>query len=139
MHRHSSSIAKLICIAAVATALVASHGFAQGKGSKDNARPDPDAGTRLRIEVTGGDASVPIDSASVYVRYVVKHLIGKDENVEMDVKTNSDGIASCPPVPRGKVIVQVVAEGWKPYGETLDATEDRQTVKVHLVRPPKWY
>jgi len=39
----------------------------------------------------------------------------------------------------GRVLVQVVAEGWKTYGRWLDITDPKQTIKVHLERPPKWY
>jgi hypothetical protein len=121
-------IAKILTVLALATVLAASFTHAQGKD---------EVGVRLRIEVTGGDK--PIDSASVYVRYVVKHTLGKDEKVEMNIKTNPEGVALAPAVPKGQVIVQVVAEGWKPFGQTIDATVDQQVVKVHLERPPRWY
>src|SRR5580704_5866062 len=108
--------------------LVASLSYGQGKD---------EVGVRLRIEVTG--ANKPVDAASVYIRYVVKHAMGKDEKVEMNVKTNPEGIALAPAVPLGKVVVQVVADGWKPYGQSIDATTDQQVVKVQLERPPRWY
>ena len=64
---------------------------------------------RLRLEVTGGETSTPIDSASIYVRYVVKHRMGKDESVEMNLKTNHEGTVIVTDVPRGEVTVQVIA------------------------------
>ncbi len=97
------------------------------------------AGTRLRIEITGGDKSMPVDMASIYVRFVVHKQMGKDEKPELDVKTNKEGVAVVPLVPRGKVTVQVVADGWKPYGESYVMTQEEQTIKIHLERPPKWY
>lgn len=121
-------IAKIFAILALATVVGASLSHAQGKDEE---------GVRLRIEVTGADK--PVDSASVYIRYVVKHTFGKDEKVEMNIKTNPEGVALAPAVPKGQVIVQVVAEGWKPFGQTIDATVDQQVIKVHLERPPRWY
>jgi len=90
--------------------------------------------TRLRIEVTGGDANKPVSEASVYLRYA------NDKKAELDLKTNQEGIARSPEIPQGKILVQIVAPGWKTYGEFHDITETEQTVQVHLVRPTtKWY
>jgi hypothetical protein len=122
---------------AIAVALVPA--LARSKESKDQAKPDVPIGTRLRVEVTGGDKSIPVDLASVYVRFVVRHQTGRDEKPELDVKTNNQGVAVVPFVPRGKVTVQVVADGWKPYGESYQMTQDEQVIKIHLERPPKWY
>jgi hypothetical protein len=108
--------------------------------SSDN-KPAADASgtTRLRVEVTGGDKSSPVDMASVYVKFVTKHAMAKDAKTEMNVKTNREGVAVVPVVPRGKIILQVVANGWKPYGENFDLAKDEEVLRVHLVRPPKWY
>jgi len=95
--------------------------------------------TRLRVEVTGGDQSSPVDMASVYVKYVTKRTLAKDAKTEMNVKTNREGVAIVPVVPRGKIILQVVANGWKPYGENFNLAKDEEILRVHLVRPPKWY
>lgn len=107
-------------------------GVAQGK-------TDTGGGTRLHVEVTGGDPAAPVEAASVYVRYLVKHRMAKDETVEMNLKTNRDGTVVVPFVPRGEVTVQIVAEHWKPFGQKYQMTEDEQTLKIHLDKPPKWY
>ena len=108
--------------------------------SNDN-KPVADASgsTRLRVEVTGGDNSSPVDMASVYVKFVTKRALAKDAKTEMNVKTNREGVAIVPVVPRGKIILQVVAKGWKPYGENFDLAKDEEVLRVHLARPPKWY
>ena len=95
---------------------------------------DKNATTRLRIEVTGGDTNKPVAEASVYLRFPEKK---KDE---LDLKTNQEGIARSPEIRQGKVLIQIVAPGWKTYGEYHDATEPEQTIQIHLVRPPiRWY
>lgn len=107
--------------------------------TKEN-KPADDSGTsRLRVEVTGGDKSTPVDMASVYVKFTNKRALAKDEKVEMDVKTNRDGIALVPSVPHGKIVLQVVAPGWKPFGENFELSRDEEVLKIHLDRPPKWY
>jgi hypothetical protein len=101
-------------------------------------KENPAAIPRLTIEVTGGDANKPVDNASVYVKTEEDHLI-KDKKTEQNIKTNKDGIAHLPQPPVGRVLIQVVAEGWKPYGKWYDVTDPKQVVKIHLDRPPKWY
>jgi hypothetical protein len=101
--------------------------------------PASDVVTRITIEVTGGEKSVPVENASVYVKFIEEHAIKKDKKLEMNVKTSRDGIAHVPNAPMGRVLVQVVAEGWKTYGRWLDITDPKQTIKVHLEKPPKWY
>lgn len=93
---------------------------------------------RLTIEITGGDADKPVENASVYLKTQEDRLI-KDKKTEVNVKTNTQGIAHVPQPPVGRVLIQVVAEGWKPYGHWYDITDSRQIVKIHLDRPPKWY
>jgi hypothetical protein len=95
--------------------------------------------TRLTIEVTGGDNNVPVENASVYVKYVEERKLRKDKKLELSVKTNREGIAHVPDANLGKALVQVVAEGWKSYGRWFDVTDPKQIIKIHLERPPKWY
>ncbi len=134
------SSARKFSAAALAAAMLGSILFAQaGNPTKDNPKLDPNAMTRVRIEVTAGASSAPLDMASVYVRYVIKHSMTRDENIEMNIKTNKEGIAIANGIPRGKFLIQVVADGWKAYGQWYDATEDDQSVKIHLERPPKWF
>lgn len=104
--------------------------------SKKEQAPSPT--NRITIEVTGGDANKPIENASVYVKTLEQHLI-KDKKFEVNVKTNPQGVAHVPDSPLGRVLVQVVADGWKPYGHWYDITEPKQLIKIHLERPPKWY
>jgi hypothetical protein len=98
----------------------------------------PLPGNRITIEVTGGDANKPVENASVYVKTIEQHLI-KDKKFEVNVKTNQQGVAHVPDAPMGRVLVQVVADGWKTYGHWYDISEAKQVIKIHLERPPKWY
>jgi hypothetical protein len=114
--------------------------IAQDKSGDTSGKSDAGAkDSRLTIVVTGGDEKKPIDSASVYVRYVEGRKIGKDKKIEMNLKTNQSGVCHVPVIPPGKFLVQVIAEGWKTYGEYYDINETEQTINIALVRPPKWY
>jgi hypothetical protein len=95
--------------------------------------------SRVTIEVSGGEKETPVENASVYLKYVEERKILKDKKLELNVKTNREGTAHVPDAPTGRVLVQVVADGWKPYGRWYDITEAKQTIKVHLEKPPRWY
>ena len=95
--------------------------------------------SRLTIEVTGGEKAVPVENASVYVKYVEEHAIKKDKKVELNVKTNRDGVAHVAEAPLGRALVQIIADGWKTYGRWYDITDPHQVIKIRLERPPKWY
>ena len=95
--------------------------------------------SRVTIEVSGGENSTPVENASVYLKYVEERKLRKDKKVELNVKTNRDGTAHIPETPTGRVLIQVVADGWKTYGRWYDITEAKQTIKVHLEKPPRWY
>jgi len=97
------------------------------------------ANSRLTIEVTGGDKNAAVENASVYVKYVEEHKISKDKKLELNVKTSRDGVAHVPNASIGRVLIQVVADGWKTFGRWYDITDVNQEFKIHLERPPKWY
>ena len=98
-----------------------------------------DQTARITIEVSGGDKSTPIENASIYIKYVEERKIKSNKTVELNVKTNRDGTAHVPDAPLGRALVQVVADGWKTYGRWYDVTDAKQTIKIHLDKPPKWY
>jgi hypothetical protein len=105
------------------------------KGQTQRSLPN----TRVTIEVTGGDKNVPIENASVYLKYVEERKIGRDKKFELNVKTNREGIAHIPDAPLGRVEIQIVVEGWKTFGRWYDVTSSGEPIKIHLDRPPKWY
>jgi hypothetical protein len=127
-----ASFALLLTFVAVATfeATLAAQSEKQAEKPADKYKGN----TRLRIEVTGGDTNKPVSDASVYVRFA------NDKKAELDLKTNQEGIARSPEIAKGKILIQIVAPGWKTYGEYHDVTETEQTIQIHLVRPTtKWY
>lgn len=129
-----------LCLAAAVLAALPAAAQNAPPAAKTPAPPGPDEQlSRVTIEVSGGEKDVPVENASVYVKYVEEHAIRKDQKLELNIKTNREGIAHVANAPLGRVLIQVVAEGWKTYGRWYDITETKQTFKVHLQRPPKWY
>ena len=111
---------------------------AQSDGDK---KPDkPSTTCRVRIEVTGGDENKPVADASVYLKFSEERKVLKDRAIEFNLKTNQEGVARSPEIPKGKILIQIVAPTWKTFGEYYDVNQDEQTIQIHLVRPTtKWY
>jgi hypothetical protein len=130
-------IAALALLLGVGLLLLPSHLSAQ---SGNKAEKEKQSGTtKLRIEVTAGKDGDAVDGASVYVRYTEDRKFRKDKKTEQNWKTNKEGIVRVPEVPRGKVLIQVIAPGWKTFGQWYDLDQDEQTIKIHLEKPPQWY
>jgi hypothetical protein len=129
----SAALCRAMCLVALSVAA----GNAQPRPA---AQPQQSVSTvRVTIAVTGGEKDTPIENASVYLKYVEEHKLRKDKKYELNVKTNREGIAHVPDAPLGKVLVQIVADGWKTYGKWYEITEAKEPIKIHLERPPKWY
>jgi hypothetical protein len=136
----SNPTTKIITVFASLVLLFAVAGRGQDKDANSKEKSDSDSKiVHLTIMVTGGEDKHPVDNASVYVRYVEDRKLYKDKKIEMNFKTNMAGIVHVPEIPRGKFMVQVIAEGWKTYGEYFDVNQSEQTINISLVRPPKWY
>ncbi len=106
--------------------------------SKKDSKPSDPTTTRLRIRVTADDK--PVGNASVYVRFpVAGGLFHKEKLAELNLKTNEDGSAKVPDIPRGKILIQVVAKGWKTYGKWHEIDTETMTVEIKLEPPAHWY
>lgn len=132
-------VSRLVAVTSLGLALLVSNTI----GAQDQTPPPNktqlDQMARITVEVTGGEKSTPIENASVYIKYVEERKIKSNKTVELNVKTNREGTAHVPDAPLGRALVQVVADGWKTYGRWYDVTDAKQTIKIHLDRPPKWY
>ncbi len=109
------------------------------KGKKDKKSDEPQI-AKLKIQITAGDQDKPVENASVYIRYAEPGgLFHRNKEAELNFKTNQQGSVKVPEVPRGKVLIQVVAQGWHTFGKWYDIENDEQTIQIKLEKPPKWY
>ena len=103
-------------------------------------RADPPM-TKLQIEVKT-HAGKPVDRASVVVRFVEGRSVakfGKKVKTHWELRTNQEGVARIPPIPQGKILVQVIAKGYQTFGETVEVNEEEKTVHVKLNAPQQQY
>jgi hypothetical protein len=97
--------------------------------------------TKLQIEVKNLDGK-PVDRASVIVRFVQgrsKVKLGKKITTRWELRTNQMGMARIPPIPQGKILVQVIAKGYQTYGVTHEVDEEEKTIEVKLNPPQGQY
>jgi hypothetical protein len=103
-------------------------------------RADDDM-TTLTIEVKTL-AGKPIERATVVVRFVEGRSIkkfGKKINTRWELRTNQQGQAKIPPIPQGKILVQVIAKGFQTFGNTFEVNEEEKTLEVKLNPPQPQY
>ena len=108
----------------------------RAQSGKDDAKaaPKPSGTATLRVELTGGDAKKPVVDASVYLKFTEDKLL-RDKKVEFNLKTNQNGVARSPGIPKGRVLIQIVSPGWKTFGQYFEINQDEQTIQINLDRP----
>jgi uncharacterized GH25 family protein len=95
--------------------------------------------TKLKLLVLD-DEGKPVGNASVYIRfYEDGTFLHHGKLAELDLKTNNDGTVKVPPVPRGKILIQVIAKGWHTFGKWYTVEKDVQSITIKLQSPPHWY
>jgi hypothetical protein len=107
---------------------------------KDEKKSADSATTKLKIQVTATNDK-PVSNAAVYVRFNTPGgLFHRDKLAELDFKTNEDGTVKVPEIPRGKILIQVIAKGWHTYGKWYDVETDEETIQIKLEPPnTRWY
>ncbi|HVB98664.1 MAG TPA: carboxypeptidase-like regulatory domain-containing protein [Candidatus Dormibacteraeota bacterium] len=135
--------AVLIFLLAMALGVPCAAQSGSAKGKAQDKKSD-DGTTLLLIHVVGGEKPDAVTNASVYLhlqeKSAILFLLRKHKKVELDLKTDNNGYASFPGLPRGKVLIQVVAAGWKPFGEYYLVNQPNQTIQIKLQRPKThWY
>ena len=97
--------------------------------------------TTLQIQVlTPGGR--PVDRASVIVTFVkgrAKMKLYKKEMTHWELKTNQQGIAKIPPIPRGTIKIQVIASSYQTFGDFFEVEEPEKTLTVQLKEPQPQY
>jgi hypothetical protein len=98
--------------------------------------------TRLQIHVTN-QRGKPVDRASVIVKFVsgrpLKTLGLKKARLSWELKSSQEGMAKIPSIPKGKILIQIIAKNYQTFGETYDVDEDERLVEIVLKDPQEQY
>jgi len=97
------------------------------------------ADTTLTIHVTNQNGK-PVDNASVIVKFVSGQVVKLNKaHKEWELRTTQEGNAKIPPLPQGKILIQVIAKNYQTYGQTFDVQVDEKVIEVVLNSPQKQY
>jgi hypothetical protein len=97
--------------------------------------------TTLTISVKT-QSNKPVDNASVIVKFVQGRnmaKLGKSNTLEWEMHTNQEGSVKIPPIPQGKILIQVIAKNYQTFGQTFDIDETEKTIDVRLNPPQSQY
>ncbi len=94
--------------------------------------PEQKAST-INIVVVRQSGGKPVKNAEV-----VLHLLDKEGRMKQDgleLKTHEDGKADANGIPYGKVRIQVIAQGFKTWGQDFDVAQPSMDITIKLQKP----
>lgn len=97
--------------------------------------------TTITIKVTDLQGK-PVDRASVIVRFISGHSVvkmGKTKNTQYELRTNQEGVAKFPPIPQGKIRLQVIDSRYQTWGDVVDISDEEKSIDVKLNPPQTQY
>ena len=97
--------------------------------------------TTLTVHVTTLHGK-PIDHASVIVKFVSGHdklKLGKKILTQYELQTTQEGEAKTPPIPQGKIQIQVIAKDYQTFGDLFEVDEAEKTVEIKMNPPQSQY
>jgi len=86
----------------------------------------------LQVKVADKKEGSPIDDADVKVMWGQGHESGSGDGI-----TNANGIARIKNVPRGTVVIRVIANGYRTVAPSVDLNTGEQPVKIQMEKEPK--
>lgn len=91
----------------------------------------------LQFMVVKDSNGKPVRNAEIVLHPVDKNGNQKEEGLEL--KTHEDGRAEVSGVPYGKFRVQVIAQGFRTYGEDYEINQPAQEFTIKLQKPTEQY
>jgi hypothetical protein len=126
---------KKLLAAGVMLVLLTTAGLARAQKDKD----DEDVGPTswVYFSILKDENGKPVRNASVILHAV--NAKGKQENGDLELKTDPEGKANFDGVPYGVLRVQVLAHGFQTYGEDFDVEKPKMDLTIKLKRPQGQY
>jgi Carboxypeptidase regulatory-like domain len=101
------------------------------------AQDDNGPTSSLQFVVVRDSDGKPVRNAQVVLHPVKRK--GKQENGELELKTDMDGKASVDGIPYGPLRVQVLAPHFQTYGEDYEVNQAQMGITVKLKHPSDQY
>ncbi|HLW52544.1 MAG TPA: carboxypeptidase-like regulatory domain-containing protein [Candidatus Angelobacter sp.] len=118
-----------VLLAGVVVAVLTLSGFAQHHEEQKTAQ--------LNFVVIKDTNGKPVRNAEIVLHPVDK--MGKQKQEGLELKTHEDGKASVAGIPYGKLRVQVIASGYRTYGEDYDIAQPAHEITIKMQRPADQY
>jgi hypothetical protein len=95
---------------------------------------EPDQKTAsVNMTVIRNSSGKPVKNAEVVIHLIDNHGKAKQEGLEL--KTHDDGKAEATGIPYGKVRIQVIAPGFRTYGEDFSIDQPNLEFTIKLQKP----
>jgi hypothetical protein len=87
----------------------------------------------VNLTVVRDATGKPVKNAEVVLHLIDNH--GKQRQEGLELKTHDDGKAEATGIPYGKVRIQVIAPGFKTYGEDVSVDQPTMEITIKLQKP----
>jgi hypothetical protein len=96
--------------------------------------PAPDQKTAsVNMTVVRNSSGKPVKNAEVVIHLIDTH--GKQKQEGLELKTHEDGKAEATGIPYGKVRIQVIAPGFRTFGEDFSIDQPNHEFTIKLQKP----
>jgi hypothetical protein len=99
--------------------------------------PPPPPTAALQVVIIKESDGKPVRNAEIVLHPVDKKGRQKDEGLEL--KTHEDGKAAVTGIPYGKLRIQVIAPGFRTYGEDYEISQPNYEFTIKLQKPAGQY
>jgi protein-disulfide isomerase len=87
----------------------------------------------INMIVIRNSSGKPVKNAEVVIHLIDNH--GKQKQEGLELKTHDDGKAEATGIPYGKVRIQVIAPGFRTYGEDFSIDQPTHEITIKLQKP----
>ena len=92
---------------------------------------------KVSVTIVRDSGGKPVKNAEVVLHLVDKS--GKQKEEGLELKTHEDGKAETSGLPYGKVRIQVIARGFRTYGEDYEINQPSLEITIKLQKPKGQY
>lgn len=106
---------------------------ASAQQSPPQDQPKEENVARINLTILKDSNGKPVKNAEVVLHLVDKS--GKQKQEGLELKTHDDGKAEATGIPYGKVRIQVIARGFKTFGEDYAINQPALEITIKLEKP----
>jgi len=102
-----------------------------------NSPQDSSPTGKVSVTIVKESNGKPVKNAEVVLHLLDKS--GKQKEEGLELKTHDDGKAETSGLPYGKVRIQVIARGFRTYGEDYDVNQPSLEITIKLQKPKEQF